>query len=486
MLIWKKRNFNRRLYMFFVLLIMLTLLVFGVRAVSGTLITDYSDGEVLMLQKSYQTGAVYDRNGVCLVKGADKTVDKEGNGENTGTDTETGTITENGLVWSSAQIKEAFEDLLGMNISETLNSRFTIAGNASVLFGTEDNRFSGNSLLTPFQARVGGSLQLTLDAATQEKISTLIKKYGYDSSNTYIVASNYTSGEILALHGKVFDTMLHPGSVVKPLVAAAAMDVTKDVNLTEFTYNCDSGNHTFKLPKGKTFSVQCAGGAYHGNTGIAEAIKYSCNGYFINLLEKINKKKLLNELRKMGIGDSLHFQDMMFWDGRFIYKNSKKKDKSYLLASIGEADCYMTPFNVNFLTNAIFNHGLLVEPYEFIATQSRPGSEWEAKEHSYTKQVCSEEAADKVAELMGGVTKEGTLKNVEMNNWAGKTGTAQLAGEDGNLSGLYSVWTTAAYLDSEKPYSITVCLDKVDESLTSVSAGLLARDILQYLVNKNI
>ena len=192
MLIWKKRNFNRRLYMFFVLLIMLTLLVFGVRAVSGTLITDYSDGEVLMLQKSYQTGAVYDRNGVCLVKGADKTVDKEGNGENTGTDAETGTITENGLVWSSAQIKEDFEDLLGMNISETMNSRFTIAGNASVLFGTEDNRFSGNSLLTPFQARVGGSLQLTLDAATQEKISTLIKKYGYDSSNTYIVASNYT------------------------------------------------------------------------------------------------------------------------------------------------------------------------------------------------------------------------------------------------------------------------------------------------------
>lgn len=496
MMIWKMKNFNRRLYLFFVLFIVAALAFFSVRAAGGSLATDFSDGEVLKLHEKYQTGAIYDRNGVLLVRGAEKTG------------------SEKGLVWSSAQIKEDFEDLLGMDISSGTSSKFnSVAANASVLFGTEDNRFSRQALLNPFQARVGGSLQLTLDAQTQQEISTLIKNYGYDSSNTYVVASDFSSGEILALHGAVFSEVFHPGSVMKPIVAAAGMDITQDVNLTKYTYNCVSGNHTFKLPGGKTFSVQCAGGAYHGNNvGVAGALKYSCNGFFINLLEKLDMEKLLDQLKEWGIGSSFHFQDFMYWDGRFVYeepgnaetdksdsnktgiqvglktgdnaavKNKRTKNEAYLLGAIGQGDCYISPFQVNFLTNAIFNHGVLVEPYEFIAAQSQPGSEWKAVEHSFKKRVCSKAAADKVADLMEGVTKEGTLKNVVMSNWAGKTGTAQLAGEDG-LNGLYTVWTTAAYRgDAAKTYSVTVCLDKVDGSYSSVSAGLLARDILQYLL----
>ena len=470
MMIWKMKNFNRRLYLFFVLFIVAALAFFSVRAAGGSLVTDFSDGEILQLHEKYQTGAIYDRNGVLLVRGAEK------NGS------------ENGLVWSSAQIKEDFEDLLGMDISSGTSSKFnSVAANASVLFGTEDNRFSRQALLNPFQARVGGSLQLTLDAQTQQEISTLIKNYGYDSSNTYVVASDFSSGEILALNGAVFSEVFHPGSVMKPILAGAAMDITQDVNLTKYTYNCVSGNHTFKLPGGKTFSVQCAGGAYHGNNvGVAGALKYSCNGFFINLLEKLDMEKLLTQLEEWGIGSSFHFHDFMYWDGRFVYeKNKRTKNEAYLLGAIGQGDCYISPFQIKFLTNAIFNHGVLVEPYEFIAAQSQPGSEWKSVEHSFKKRVCSKAAADKVADLMEGVTKEGTLKNVVMSNWAGKTGTAQLAGEDG-LNGLYTVWTTAAYRgDAAKTYSVTVCLDKVDGSYSSVSAGLLARDILQYLVNKD-
>ena len=475
MMIWKMRNFNRRLYLLFVLLVVAVLVFFSVRAAGGSLATDFSDGEILQLHEKYQTGAVYDRNGVLLVQGAEK-IGSEG------------AEAENDLVWSSAQIKEDFENLLGMDISSGMNSKFnSVAANASLLFGTEDNRFNRQALLNPFQARVGGSLQLTLDAQTQQEISTLIKNYGYDSSNTYVVASDFSSGEILALHGAVFSEVFHPASVIKPILAGAAMDITQDVNLTKYTYNCVSGNHTFKLPGGKTFSVQCAGGAYHGNNvGVAGALKYSCNGFFINLLEKLDMEKLLTQLEEWGIGSSFHFHDFMYWDGRFVYeKNKRTKNEAYLLGAIGQGDCYISPFQINFLTNAIFNHGVLVEPYEFIAAQSQPGSEWKSVEHSFKKRVCSKAAADKVADLMEGVTKEGTLKNVVMSNWAGKTGTAQLAGEDG-LNGLYTVWTTAAYRgDAAKTYSVTVCLDKVDGSYSSVSAGLLARDILQYLVNKD-
>lgn len=464
MLIYKKKNFSRYLYLLFVGALATILVVFTLRAESGNYVTKMSDGEILQMHKNYVTGAVYDRTGKCIVKG-----DKS---------------SKTGLKWRNKEEKKNFKDLLGMDIESTLLSGFTLAGHASVLFGTEDDRFTVDSLLQPFKERTGGSVKLTLDTATQQYITELIRSYGYDDENVYVVCSNYKTGEVKALNGPVFDTMLHPASTNKPIVLAAAKSVSPEL-VKNFTYDCNQWNHTFNV-NGKKVKVRCAGGVTHGVVDASAAIKYSCNGYFISLLQKMDKKALLEGLEKMGMNNTIHFTQFAFWDGRVVSKENAKtnlKDEAYLLGSIGQADAFITPFNLNFLYSSLLNHGSLVEPYWISSTKSTPDSKWEDTTHNEKKQICDAEAADQVVNMMKLVTEEGTGTAFYMDNFVAKTGTAERVDNTGKLDGTYTVWTSGGLTDEKNPLSITVCIDKVDSSTTSAVPGKIARDILEYMTS---
>lgn len=58
---------------------------------------------------------------------------------------------------------------------------------------------------------------------------------------------------------------------------------------------------------------------------------------------------------------------------------------------------------------------------------------------------------------------------------------AQKEDEDGNLTGLCTVWTTGGLTDENTPYAVTVCLDDVDEYVGSAAAGKMAQSILIYM-----
>ena len=68
-----------------------------------------------------------------------------------------------------------------------------------------------------------------------------------------------------------------------------------------------------------------------------------------------------------------------------------------------------------------------------------------------------------------------------MNGFAAKTGTAQKADGEGNLSDCYTVWTTGGLTDEKCPYSVTVCFDNVSGDIRSIYAGQTAKKILEYM-----
>ena len=204
----------------------------------------------------------------------------------------------------------------------------------------------------------------------------------------------------------------------------------------------------------------------------------------------LDKNEFMNELRKWGINDSVHFSQFTFWDGVFAKidkDNPNTVDEAYLLGAIGQANCRITPFNLHYLYNGIMNSGIVVEPYWISRTKANQDSEWKETEHSLEMQVCESEAADKVADMLEGVTLEGTGAGFYMENhtFAAKTGTAELADSSG-LNGLYTVWTSGALRgDNDEPLSITVAIDKVDSNITSETAGLFARDVLNYITDQD-
>ena len=474
MMIYKKKTVNRWLYHLFVIALAAVVLTFSVRASSEKIVedTEFTDGELLQLHNLYETGSVYDRHGNLLVKGSShKSTEEEK------------------LIWSSDEIKENFEDLLGMDISKTMNSGFTLAAHAPVLFGSEDDRFTmDDSLMNPFKKRVGGSVETTLDEDIQQYIRELTTKYGINKDDLYLLVSNYKTGEVRAVFNDVCSAsaMLSPGSTMKSIAAGAALSINPE--LVDYTYDCSK--HDFKVG-GRTFTVRCSDGINHGVINIRQALEYSCNSYFINLLlNKLDKKEFMNELKKWGINGTSHFSQFTFWDGVFANidkENPDTVDEAYLLGAIGQANCRITPFQLNFLYNGIMNSGKAVEPYWISRTKSTPESDWKETEHPLEIQVCNSEAADKVADMLEAVTREGTGTGFYMENhiFAAKTGTAELADSTG-LNGLYTVWTSGALRGSnDEPLSITVAIDKVDSSITSETAGLFARDVLNYIVDKD-
>lgn len=468
----KKKHPNRTLFLMFLLCLSLIIGLFAYRVGTGICVTEMSAGEPTMLSREYTLGTIVDRNDEFIVSGDEKAGD---------------------VMWRSPETMTAFKDLLGLDFGETMESRTSILINAPWVFGAEDNRFSLYSLLHPQNKKIGGDARITIDRKLQEYISSYVLKKGYNTDDVYAVVSDYRTGELLAVYGKAFRTLLSPGSAIKPVIAASVLDLDPDKK--NFTYDCTEENHVFQTEVG-AFRIDCSEGV-HGQMNMENAMAVSCNGYFISLLQSVDKKSLLEKMKGFGFDTEVIYPEFDYADQKFASGAASESD-DYLMAAIGQASAKTTVLGMQLCTSALLNGGYLQSPYWISAkratAQDKNWTDIEVNQEA-SRRVCSEETADFVVKAMEAVTEKGTGKNFNFPadsgyHFAAKTGTAQkgiLSEETGEE--LYSVWTTGGLVsedDSEAaPYAVTVCLDNVnDKEITSQQAGEMARDILLFLTEK--
>lgn len=448
----KKKMYLTLFKVAFCMVVIAMVWIFLHRALSGSEVTAMSDGQVIKLSEQYTMGMVNERNGETLVWGEDDSV-----------------------IWNDSDTENAFSEIIGVDIKASTNSKMTISGKCGWLFGSEDDCFSMEELFHPSEERIGGNVQITLDKNIQIFIKKLLEKEGYDQSG--VVVSNWKTGEILAAAGPVFSKTYHPGSTIKPIETAAALNLNPD--LENYVYTCVDANHNYRTAEG-TYRINCINNKSHGVICQEDALTYSCNGYFVSLLQQVPKEKMLNELKKWGFDSVKSYQQFMYWDHSFAGASEKEID--YLLAGIGQGNCYISIAGLNFCTNALLNGGVLKEPVLLLKKQSMPDSEWEDITVDKAYEMCSQQAAEHVVDMMLKVNEKGTGKSFYMPGFACKTGTAQKANKDGSISNKYTVWTTGGMVNEETPYSVTVCLDNVPEEIGSKYAGQIAKEILEYIV----
>lgn len=467
----RKKHPNRTLFLMFLLCLSLIIGLFGYRVGTGVCLTEMSAGEPTVISKEYTLGSIEDRNGKLVVKGNQETGD---------------------VSWASPETMTAFKDLLGLNFEETMESRTSILINTPWVLGAEDNRFTLYSLLHPQNKRVGGDAKITIDRKLQEYISSYVLKKGYNTDDVYAVVSNYRTGELLGVYGKAFRTLLSPGSTMKPVIAASVLDLDPDKK--NFIYDCTEENHVFQT-EGGAFRIDCEG--VHGQMNMENAMAVSCNGYFISLLQSVDKKSLLEKTKGFGFDTEVTYPQFEFADQKFASGAASESD--YLMAAIGQASAKSTVLGIQLSTSALLNGGVLQTPRWINAKKATAqAKEWTDVEVSEaaSRRVCSKETADFVVKAMEAVTEKGTGKNFNFPadsgyHFAAKTGTAQkgiLSDETGEE--LNTVWTTGGLVSEDgsecaAPYAVTVCLDNVnDKEITSQQAGEMARDILLFLTEE--
>lgn len=472
MIIMRKKHPNRTLFLMFLLCLSLIIGLFAYRVETGICVTETSAGEPTMLSREYTLGTIVDRNLEFIVSGDEKA---------------------GGVMWRSPETMTAFKDLLGLNFEETMESRTSILINASWTFGAEDDRFTFYSLLHPQNKKIGGDARITIDRKLQEYISSYVLKKGYNTDDVYTVVSNYRTGELLGVYGKAFRTLLSPGSTMKPVIAASVLDLDPDKK--NFTYECSEENHVFKT-EGGAFRIDCSEGV-HGQMNMESAMADSCNGYFISLLQSVDKKLVLEKTKGFGFDTEIAYPQFEYTDQKCI--SGAASDSDYLLAAIGQASAKSTVLGIQLSISGLLNGGYIQRPYwingKRATAQTKEWKDVEVSEEA-SRRVCSEETADIVVKAMEAVTEKGTGKAFNLPagtgyRFAAKTGTAQ-KGISSEKTGeeLYSVWTTGGLVAEDgsectAPYAVTICLDNVNnEEITSQQAGEMARDILLFLIEE--
>lgn len=289
----------------------------------------------------------------------------------------------------------------------------------------------------------GNNLVLTVDSSIQffveEALDRAMEKTKAKSATA--IVSNPQTGDILAMASRPsFDNrafnsspaehwknlgismVFEPGSSIKPLVMAAALE--EGVVSTEDKFYC---NGSIKV---HNHSVRCIHS--HGEQTLEEVLINSCNVGTITIAQKLGAEKLFYYLKQFGLGEKTGVK--LAGEESGILRNPR----DWSLLSIGAVpigqEVAVTPLQLLQALSALANKGVLMEPRLVMQVEDASGKVVENFPPLPKKRVVREETARLVLEMMEKTVQAGTGKKAYLPGFriAGKTGTGQKAGEDGS------------------------------------------------------
>ncbi len=153
-----------------------------------------------------------------------------------------------------------------------------------------------------------------------------------------------------------------PGSILKPLIAMSILE--NGVNPYDTVF-CDGATYIGNA-RVRCWSWRSGG---HGRVDLVNAIKHSCNDYFIENGRKLGLDKIQKTLKAAGIGQHTGFP-LRESNGVLPTRKYKKKvdkvpwnEHDTAILSIGQGKILLTPLQAAIYTAAIANGGTLWKPF---------------------------------------------------------------------------------------------------------------------------
>lgn len=272
---------------------------------------------------------------------------------------------------------------------------------------------------------------------------------------------NYESGEIYtalslpacnpdkddsAYINRCFQSVYIPGSTMKIVTAAIAIDQGKNVN--NLKYTCEK---SFTLSDGN--DINCAG--VHGKINFATAIGQSCNSYFAQLITGLDLDKSLNTLKELGFTVNGAAENEEVLDGLSKTVSSVNVTNTANFKNvwglIGQGKTQVNAIDMARFAAAVVNEGKTAQPY-MVSSVINPNKENEViyKAETETIKLLSAKTAKKTASYWKeGIdpyyyTRQGMSKRISY----AKTGTAEQGdgNEDKLLMGVIEDAKTAFFI----------------------------------------
>lgn len=250
--------------------------------------------------------------------------------------------------------------------------------------------------------------------------------------------------------------LTEPGSTFKLLSIMALLEEGK-IGLNDMV---ETGDGTFRFYDRTMRDVKKGG---YGKITIQEAFEKSSNVAISKLVDQHfghSPSKFMAYVEKVGFDQPLGFQ--LRGEGAPYFKKPGEKywyGTTLPWMSIGY-ESKLTPLHTLTLYNAVANNGKMVKPMIVQAIAKGNAVEKKFQTEVIKKTIASDKTIKSLQELLEGVVKNGTAKNIYTSEYkiAGKTGTAQKL-IDGRYTQRYYT-SFAGYFPADKPkYSAIVVID---------------------------
>ncbi len=272
---------------------------------------------------------------------------------------------------------------------------------------------------------------------------------------------------------KTITELYYPGSVFKVITAAMGLD---SGNATYYTsFNCGGAYGVAKE------TYHCAGRKAHGTQNLADALRNSCNIYFIQLGLRVGSSLFYDYFKAFGFTERTGV-DLPNETGYMQYYTDKTLGEVQLASSAFGQAMAITPLQTCTAIAACVNGGYLVTPHIVDKIVDSNGNVVEELGTTVRRQVISESASSTIRQIMeyevggGTITSGGANAYVAGYRIGGKSGTSEQLNMERRQDGDYKkVASFVAVLPADDPEILVyVMLDDPNNASTDYSSVLAA------------
>ncbi|MCP4263732.1 MAG: penicillin-binding protein 2 [Planctomycetes bacterium] len=351
----------------------------------------------------------------------------------------------------------------------------------------------------------GAGIILTIDATIQQFVrDELLRQYkNYEAESAVAIVADPKTGAILAMvslpdfdpinihltepenrRNKILTDEFEPGSIIKPIVTAIALDAGV-VNKVEKIY-CEEGHYS-----GRGFGSI---GEYRNGFGdltVSEILIHSSNIGMAKIGQRLGKERLYNGLRLFGFGKRAGIDLPGEADG-LLWKTRHWTGYSITRIPWGQ-EITVTSIQMLRAFCILANRGRMVRPFLVKAVVDSKGKITELKRPlppvGYI--VKPEVAQWIVSEALVGVVNEGTGKRAKLEKWQvfGKSGTGNIAksNERGYSDSDYVSSFIAGAPAEDPAIVVLVSVRKPNKSLgKGYTGGVVASPVAGAIIEKTL
>ncbi len=263
-----------------------------------------------------------------------------------------------------------------------------------------------------------------------------------------------------------------PGSVFKLFVAAAALEAGVDYRET---YTC-----TGSIEAGG-MDFACYDGKAHGEVNMHTALRKSCNGYFVQLLDKLDPANVLRLVRNLGFERALQLSDgLSTQTGTLPDDETLQNARARANFSFGQGETTVSPLQLAAAVNAIAAGGVYTSP-RLIFGMADADLQIQKTDENEGYTIMEATTANRLRAYMESTARYGTgISGAPQNCVSGiKTGTAQTGVYTEEGEEILNYWYAGYICDSEERPAYTLVI--LEESARESHVAQAFRKIGEFL-----